>query len=69
MQTLPLGCPPHTPMHHGNYQPMVQVEEGRALRQKERLTTTVPQEAGGAVFYESGKYKLHNTDGLQIVKH
>lgn len=51
MQTLPLGCPPHTPMHHGNYQPMVQVGETRcALRQKERLTTTVPQEAGGLYF-------------------
>lgn len=25
MQMRPLGCPPHNPMHHGNYQPMVQM--------------------------------------------
>ena len=25
MQTLPLGCPPHTAVHHGDYQPTVQV--------------------------------------------
>lgn len=47
----PLGCPSHILMHHGNYQPMVQVGGTRcALRQKERLTTTVPQEAGGLYF-------------------
>lgn len=31
MQTLPLGCPPHTATHHGDYRPTVQAG-GRAGR-------------------------------------
>ena len=40
-----------------------------ALRQEQHLTTTVLQEAGGLYLRVTRKHKLHNTAGLQIVKH
>lgn len=70
MQTLPLGCPPHTanaPRRLPTYG-----AGGRtrwALRQERHLTTTVLQDAGGLYSRVTRKYKLHNTAGLQIVKH
>ena len=39
------------------------------LQQEQHLTTTVLQEAGGLYLRVTRKHKLHNTVGLQIVKH